>query len=114
MEVRHRFGREDQRTLPRLDNGERLLHRAVGGDGVVRARRNAFTTTDAVLLDDLHHSRLRRKRDGIGRTDPDTRQASDTPRWIDVETQDNPEIDGERRMSVGTLRTGALASWRND
>ena len=61
MEVRHRLGRQDQRTLPRLDNRQRQLHRTGGRDGVVRAGRNAFTATDAVLLDDLHHARLRRQ-----------------------------------------------------
>jgi hypothetical protein len=94
VEVRHRLRRQDQRTIATLGDRQREVHRPGRRDGIVRAGRQAFPTTDAILLDDLHHARLGRQRDGIGRADPDARQTGDAARVVDVEVQRDPVEKG--------------------
>src|ERR1017187_5715940 len=106
MEVSYGLRRQDERAIARLGDGEGLLRRTGRRDGVMRTGRDALTTPDAVLFDDLHHARLGRQRDGISRANAYTRQACDASGRIDGEAQ-----YGLRVMVSGI---GVLASWRTN
>ena len=78
---------QDEGPGARLGDREGVVDRPSPGrgNGQMGTRRKALAATNAVLLDDLDHPRLRREGDRIGRADPDTRQATDTPRGVDRE-----------------------------